>query len=79
MPLDWASGCENSVMWVSCEGFKYLTLALLTTILEDHLREVKGACSKTRGRSELLNLKCSINYEIVGPSSSLEKGKAHAL
>lgn len=31
-------------------------MALLTAIEEDHPLEVKSACSKSRGRRELLNL-----------------------
>jgi hypothetical protein len=33
---------------------------------EDHAQEVKGAFSKSRGRRELLNLECSINYDSTG-------------
>jgi hypothetical protein len=65
-PLDWALGCDKDVcpvVGVSCEGIEDKTMALLTAIEEDHPREVKGVCSKSRGRRELLNLECSINYD----------------
>jgi hypothetical protein len=51
-------------------------VSLLTTIAEDHVREVKGAWSKSRGRRKLLHLESSINYDI-GVSSRCGKGKAH--
>jgi hypothetical protein len=53
-------------------------VALLTAIGEDNLREVKGASSYSKGRRELLNLECSINYDSAGASSRRRKGKAHA-
>jgi hypothetical protein len=59
--------------------FKDTTMALLTAIEEDHPWEVKGVCSKTRGRRELLNLECSINYDTAVVSSRCGKGKAHVL
>jgi hypothetical protein len=52
-------------------------MVLLIAIEEDHPREVKGACSNPRGRRELLNLECSINYDTTGTSSRHGKGKAH--
>jgi hypothetical protein len=63
----------GSVVGLSCEGYEDQAVALLTAIEEDHSWEVKGACS--RGRMELLNLECSINYE--GASSRRGRGKAH--
>lgn len=51
---------------ISCEGHGDQTVALLTVIEEGHLWEEKGACSKSRGKRELLNLECSINYETTG-------------
>jgi hypothetical protein len=33
---------------------------------------------KVKGRRELLNLECSINYDAKGASSRCGKGKAHA-
>jgi hypothetical protein len=33
---------------------------------------------KVKGRRELLNLECSINYDSKGASSRRGKGKAHA-
>jgi hypothetical protein len=77
-PLDWAHFCVKDigpVVGLSCEGYEDQTVALLTAIENDHYREVKGACS--RGRRELLNLECSINYESTGASSRCGKGKAH--
>lgn len=65
------------VVGVSCERNKDHIVALLTAIKEDHTRVVKGACSKPRGRRELLNQECSINYDTTGTSSRLGKGKAH--
>lgn len=56
-----------------------VNLRLLTAIEDDHFREVKGACSKDRDRRELLNLECSINYDIASTSSRRWKGKAHML
>jgi hypothetical protein len=56
---------------VSCEKNKDYTVALLTAIEEDHTRVVKGACSNPRGRRELLNQECSINYDTAGTSSRL--------
>jgi hypothetical protein len=79
MPLDWALGCEDTVMGISCEGFEDTTLVFLTAIEEDHHWEVKGVHSKNRGRRELLNLECSINYDIACSSSRLGKVKAHML
>jgi tRNA(His) 5'-end guanylyltransferase len=52
-------------------------VALLKAIEEDHAREGKGASS--RGRRELLNLECSINYESTCASSRRGKGKAHVV
>jgi hypothetical protein len=52
-----------------------IRLALLTSIEEYYSREVKDACS--RGRRKLLNIKCSMNYEITGAFSRSGKGKAH--
>jgi hypothetical protein len=51
------------VVGISCEGHEDQTVALLTVIEEGHLREEKGACSKSRGKRELLNLECTINFE----------------
>lgn len=51
-------------------------MAILIDIEEDWLPEIKGACS--RCRRELLNLKCSINYDSIGTSSRWGKAKAHA-
>jgi hypothetical protein len=62
-PLYWALGCDKDVchvVGVSCEGIENKTMALLTAIEVDHPQEVKGACSKSRGRKELLNLECCI-------------------
>jgi hypothetical protein len=59
------------VVGVSCEKNKDYTVALLTAIEEDHTRVVKGACSNPRGRRELLNQECSINYDTAGTSSRL--------
>jgi hypothetical protein len=53
-------------------------VALLIAIGEDNLLEVKGACSYSRGRRELLNLECSINYDLTGASSRRGKCKVHA-
>lgn len=64
---------------VSCKGFEDTTMAILTAIDDDHSREVKGARSKTKGRKELLNLGCSINYDTACVSSRHGKGKAHVL
>lgn len=78
-PLDWVRFCVENichVVGVSCEGSKDKTVAFLTSIGEDHGRDVKGACSKSRAR-ELLNLECSINYD-YGASSRCGKGKAQA-
>lgn len=52
-------------------------MALLATIEEDNVREIKGAYFKSRGRRELLNLECSINYDTTRASSRRRKGKAH--
>jgi hypothetical protein len=54
-----------------CEGIE--------DIEEDHPRKVKGVRLKPRGRRELLNLECSINYDAYGTSSRRGKGKAHAV
>ncbi len=65
-PLDWALFCVQDicpVVGISCEGHEDQTVALLTVIEEGHLREEKGACSKSRGKRELLNLECTINFE----------------
>jgi len=40
---------------------------------------VNGVRPKPRGRRELLNLECSINYDAYGTSSRRGKGKAHAV
>jgi hypothetical protein len=65
------------VVGVSCEGSKYQTVALLATIEEDNVWEIKGAYSKSRGRRELLHLECFINYDTTRASSRCRKGKAH--
>jgi hypothetical protein len=81
-PLDWALGCDKDVcpmMGVLCEGIEDNTMALLTAIEKDHPREVKGVCSKSRGKRELLNLECSINYGTSSTSSTRGKGKGHIL
>ena len=49
-------------------------MALLTAFREDHSQDVKGVCS--RGRRELINLKCSINYENSGAPSRQGRGTA---
>jgi hypothetical protein len=67
------------VVGVSCEGIEDKTTAFLTAIEEDHPRVVKGACSKSRGKMELLNLECSLNYGTSGASSRRGKYKAHVL
>lgn len=68
------------VQWWGCRvRFKDTTMALLTPVEEDHPREVKGVCSNTRGKRELLNLECSINCDTAGASSRRGKGKAHVL
>jgi hypothetical protein len=80
--LGWAWGCHKNVcpmVGVSSKAFEDMTLALLTAIEEDLQREVKAACPKTRGRRELLNLECSINYDTACASSRRGKGKAHML
>jgi hypothetical protein len=82
MPLDWALGCDKDVcpvVGVSCEGFEDTTMAILSSIEEDHPQEVKVCVLRLRGRRELLNLECSINYDIACASSRRGKGKAHVL
>ena len=72
--LDWALFCVKNVcprVGVSCDD---QTMALLTAIDEDSPWEIKGVCSISRGRRELLNLACSINYENTGVSSRRGKG-----
>jgi hypothetical protein len=64
------------VVGVLCEGLEDQTVALLTAIGEDHSWEVTEAYSKSRGRRELLNLECFINYDTSGVSSRQES-KAH--
>lgn len=55
----------------SCEGIEDTE--------EDHPWKVKGVCPKPKGRGELPNLECSINYDAYGLSSRQGKGKAHAV
>jgi hypothetical protein len=77
-PLDWAHSCVKDVdpvVGLSCDGYEDPTVALLIAIEKYHSREVKGACS--RGKRELLNLECSINYESTSASSRRGKGKAY--
>jgi hypothetical protein len=67
--LDWALFCVKNVcpmVGVSCEGVEDQTMALLTAIDEDSPWEIKRVCFISRGRRELLNLACSINYENTG-------------
>lgn len=49
-------------------------MAIVTEIEEDNSQEITGACS--RGRGELLNLECSINFDSMGASTRQGKGKA---
>jgi hypothetical protein len=62
------------VVRLLCEGNEDQIVALLTAIREDHSRDVKGVYF--RGRRELINLKCSINYENSGAPSRQGKGTA---
>jgi hypothetical protein len=82
LSLPWIGLCfvlRTFVLWWGSHvrGLRIKTVALLTAIGEDHSREEKEAYSKSRGRRELLNLECSINYDTSGASSRHRKGKAH--
>jgi hypothetical protein len=79
-PLDWALySVKNVCPVVGVFSDEDQTVALLTAIGEDNLREVKGACSYSRGKRELLNLECSIKYDSIGASSRRVKRQGSRL
>jgi hypothetical protein len=52
------------------------SLAILDAMEDEFHRDKMIACQKTKGKSELLNLKSSINYGVASAPSKRGKGKA---
>ena len=66
-PLDWIYSDEDGGP----------TMALLNTVEEDFNQEVKVACSKSKGKRKLFNLKSSVNYGDSCASNWRRKDKVH--
>jgi hypothetical protein len=60
---------------ISCGGNEKKLLDLLTVLDKEHRHEVLASPSKPKGRRELKNLECSINFDGRGDYSSRGKGK----
>jgi hypothetical protein len=65
------------VKGVSCEGNVDKTSTPIGHQRGSFSGGTRGLLSKSRGRRELLNLECSINYDTSGASSRRGEGKAH--
>jgi hypothetical protein len=81
---DWVIQCANviyPIVGISYEGHKLQLLALLTYLEAERCNEVVGAMSGcgTKGKREVENLKCSINYDARGSCSSRGRRKARGL
>jgi hypothetical protein len=61
---------------ISFGGNEKSFLNLLTILEEEQHREVVGSASTPKGRRELKNLECSINFDARGIGSSRGKDKA---
>jgi hypothetical protein len=59
---------------ISCGGNEKELMDLLTELEEKHGHEVLVSPSKPKGRRELKNLECSINFDARGVHSSRGKG-----
>lgn len=57
-------------------GIEKRLLDLLTFLEEGQHREVVGSASTPKGRRELKNLECYINFDTRGNGSSRGKGRA---
>jgi hypothetical protein len=81
-PLDWALVCIKDVgpvKGVSSEGNVEKPSTHVGHRRGSFSGGTRGLHSKSRGRRELLNLECSINYDTLGASSRRGEGKAHIL
>lgn len=71
---DWVIQCANQIypiVGISHEDHKLLLLALLTHLEEEHRYEALGALSSggSKGKREVKNLECTINYDARGSCS----------
>jgi hypothetical protein len=63
------------ILGISCGGNEKRLLDFLSVLEEGHRHEVVAFVPKTKGRRELKNLECSINFDARGDCSSRGKGK----
>jgi hypothetical protein len=54
------------ILGISCGGNEKRFLDLLTVLEEGQCQEVMVSISKQKGRRELINLECSINFDVRG-------------
>lgn len=66
---------SSSFLGISCEGNEKKLLELLTVLDEEQRHEVLASPSKPKGRKELKNLECSINFDGISDTSRQGKGK----
>jgi hypothetical protein len=65
----------HPILGISCGGKEKKLLDLLTVLEEEQCHEVLVSPSKPKGRRELKNLECSINFDARGDCYSRGKGK----
>jgi hypothetical protein len=78
---DWVIQCANQIypiVGISHEDQKLLLLALLTHLEEERRSEALGALSSggSKGKREVKNLECTINYDIRGSCSRRGRSRA---
>jgi hypothetical protein len=78
---DWVTQCANQIypiVGISHEDQKLLLLALLTHLEEERRSEALGALSSggSKGKREVKNLECTINYDIRGSCSRRGRSRA---
>jgi hypothetical protein len=79
--VEWDDGADDFFLdpldWIYSDEDEDPTLALLKAVEEDLHQEVKVACSKSKGKRELFNLKSFVNYGNSYTSNRRRKGKVH--